>query len=152
MDTTEGLGRHAGLAISANGVAHICYHDSGNDDLIHIYGEAPPTVRVTGEFDEDALVLSWSVVPNTTEYWIYGASNLPWFVPGNAPGYEHRVAIVVPSTTTWSSPNGIGDPNSNWTYVVMAVDETEAEITRSNRVGEWDWGIESRMSNPTTLR
>jgi hypothetical protein len=42
--------------------------------------------------------------------------------------------------TTWSSPNGIGDPANNWTYLVMAVDETEAELARSNRAGEHDFG------------
>ena len=33
---------------------------------------------------------------------------------------------------------GYGDPDSNWTYSVRVVDETEEEFTRSRRVGEFD--------------
>jgi hypothetical protein len=44
--------------------------------------------------------------------------------------------------TTWSSPNGIGDPDNNWTYLVIAVDETEAELAHSNRVEEQDFDCE----------
>jgi hypothetical protein len=47
-------------------------------------------------------------------------------------------------TTTSSSPNGIGYPGSDWTYLVMAVDATEQELARSNRVGEDDFEADTR--------
>jgi hypothetical protein len=51
----------------------------------------------------------------------------------------NRVAVVPGETTMWSSPNGIGDPVNNWTYLLNAVDETEAEFARSKCVGEQDF-------------
>jgi hypothetical protein len=44
--------------------------------------------------------------------------------------------------TSWLTGNGIGDPDSNWTYLVIAVDEAEAELARSNRAGEHDFDCE----------
>jgi hypothetical protein len=55
------------------------------------------------------------------------------------PSYEYRLDVLDPTVTTWASGNGIGDPDANWTYLVMAVDEVEGELARSNRVGEQDF-------------
>jgi hypothetical protein len=85
------------------------------------------------------LELQWSMWSPASEHWIYGADNLIYFNPGFAPGYEYKVDEVFPPTTTWSSPSGIGDHSHNWTYLVIAVDETETELARSNRVGEHDF-------------
>jgi hypothetical protein len=98
----------------------------------------PPSITLTWSLIGSELHLSWNSVENAEDYWIYGASNFPFFEPGCAPGYDFRLVVLPQSTTTWSSPNGIGDPNNNWTYLVMAVDEVEAELARSNRVGEYD--------------
>ena len=74
------------------------------------------------------------------EYWAYGTSNHPWFVPDTSPPtYVNRVAVVPTGTTTWSSPYGVGDPNANWIYLVMAVDISAQELARSNRAGEHDF-------------
>ena len=50
--------------------------------------------------------------------------------------------MLPPDTNTWQTPNGFADPEDNWTYLVLAVDEAEAELTRSNRVGEHDFALE----------
>ena len=50
------------------------------------------------------------------------------------------MAVLSPLFQTWSSAIGIGDPNANWTYLVLAVDNAEQELRRSNRVGEQDFG------------
>jgi hypothetical protein len=99
-------------------------------------------IALRGEMAAGAVELSWSPFPATSQYWIYGASNLPWFVPGTVPGYEFRLTVLPSGTTTWSSSNGIGDPNNNWTYLVMAMDGAEQELARSNRVGEEDYEAE----------
>ena len=39
----------------------------------------------------------------------------------------------------WSSTNGIGDPDNNWTYLVIAMDGENVELSQSNRVGEFDY-------------
>jgi hypothetical protein len=88
------------------------------------------------------LVLSWNQVLGVSEYWVYGDDQKPFFIPGMGPSYEYRLDVLDPTVTTWSSGNGIGDPSANWTYLVMAVDEVEAELARSNRVGEYDFDCE----------
>lgn len=87
----------------------------------------------------DALELQWSPWPTASQYWIYGADNLAYFEPGLGPSYEHRLVMLLPWTTSWSTANGIGDPDHNWTYVVISVDGSENELARSNRAGEHDF-------------
>ena len=96
-------------------------------------------MHLSSNLSGDDLDLHWSPWSPASEYWIYGADNLAYFNPGFAAGYDFRLVVIPTGTTTWSSPNGIGDPENNWTYLVIAVDETEAELARSNRVGEHDF-------------
>jgi YVTN family beta-propeller protein len=102
-------------------------------------GPAPSGIQLTGELVGGEVQLSWTTVDQAVAYWVYGASNLAWFSPGSAPGYEFRLDVLTSGTTTWSSTNGVGDSNANWTYLVMAVDGSEQELARSNRVGEHDF-------------
>jgi YVTN family beta-propeller protein len=102
-------------------------------------GPAPSGIELTGELVGGQVQLSWSPVDQASAYWVYGTSNMAWFAPGLAPGYEFRLAVLPPETTTWSSANGVGDPNANWTYLIMAVDRSEQELARSNRAGEHDF-------------
>lgn len=88
------------------------------------------------------VVLSWSPLAWASQYWVYGAADLPWFQPGMAPGFEHRVAVVPSGTTTWSTANGVGDPTQDWTYMVIAVGAAEDEVGSSNRAGEEDFEID----------
>jgi len=69
--------------------------------------------------------------------------NEPWFIPDvSPPTYVNRIVVLPSTTTTWSS--GVGDPAANWTYLVMAVDASEQELARSNRVGEADFETDTR--------
>jgi len=47
-----------------------------------------------------------------------------------------------PPIITWVSLAGLGDSDNNWTYLVVAVDASEQELTRSNRVGEHDFEVD----------
>ncbi|MCU0611865.1 MAG: hypothetical protein MUE60_08770 [Candidatus Eisenbacteria bacterium] len=49
------------------------------------------------------------------------------------------MAVLPSRTITWRSSNGVGDPNNNWTCLVVAVDATEQILGVSNRVGEADF-------------
>ena len=82
---------------------------------------------------------TWSPVESASAYWVYGASNLAYFTPGLAAGYAYRLAVVPQGTYSWSSAGGVGDPDNNWTYLVIAVNATGAELARSDRVGEHDF-------------
>jgi hypothetical protein len=102
-------------------------------------GHGAASLLLTGTLVDGELELQWRPYTGCYAYWIYGATNSCYFTTGFAPGYEHRLDIVRPGTLNWSSPDGISDPDNNWTYLVIAVDETEAELARSNRVGEHDF-------------
>lgn len=97
--------------------------------------------RLAGEISGGDFLLEWTPWLGVSQYWVYGSDNQPHFSPGFAPGYEHRVAVLPPAFTTWSSSNGVGDPDNNWTYLVIAVDATEQELCHSNRIGEHDFGM-----------
>lgn len=96
-------------------------------------------MALAGDIVGDQLALWWTPVPGVALYWLYGASNAAYFEPGLSPPFENRLAILPPGTTAWGAPYGIGDPYSNWAYLVLAVDGSNQEITRSNRFGEFDF-------------
>jgi titin len=96
-------------------------------------------MMLSGEVIATELVLNWTEILVAAEYWVYGVSNIPYFEPGLLSPYEHRIAVVPSGTTMWSSTNGIGDPNNNWSYRVVAVDASEWVLCLSNRFGEQDF-------------
>ena len=79
-------------------------------------------------------MLSWSPLPSADAFWVYGADNDAYFVPGFAPNYLYRLVVLAPDVTTWSSGNGVGDLAHNWTYLDSAADEAGQEIGRSNLI------------------
>lgn len=112
-------------------------NSTGDYDVCLICTE-PDSIILSCDLSESWLLLTWSAIPTTSAYWIYGAENLPWFLPGVIDPWDFRIDVLPPSENSWESPNGIGNPDSNWIYLVIAVDETESELARSNRAGEWD--------------
>jgi hypothetical protein len=108
------------------------------DPALKVEGQTV-ALSLSAELVGGEVVLTWSPVVHAQAYWIYGASNDPCFVPGFAPGYAYRLAVVPSRITTWSSPNGASDPADNWTYLVIAVNEAEDVLTTSNRAGEFDY-------------
>ena len=91
------------------------------------------TDRISGDF----LILEWNTVPPAAEYWIYGATSEPFFAPQTESPFTYRILAI--SDTTWITPSGIADPDNNWTYQVIAIDGSENELGRSNRVGEYEF-------------
>jgi hypothetical protein len=96
-------------------------------------------LTLSWEFSGQEMLLLWTHFPGTWEYWVYGAADNPQFEPGFGPAFEYRLEILGPETNSWISPSGIGDPENNWVYLVMAVGYGEVEVARSNRVGEFDF-------------
>jgi hypothetical protein len=109
--------------------------------------EFGPTV-VVGTWDvvavsveDSTIALSWTALSGAAEYWVYGAANRAYFEPGLAPGYDYRLAVVSGDSTTWATPEGIGDPDDQWSYQLIAVHGSGEELARSNRVGEFDQAL-----------
>ena len=68
-------------------------------------------------------------------YNIYRTTNDPYFSPGSIP-YDTT------SSATYTEPGVIGDPNTNYYYVVTSVeDATGTESALSERVGEFDFAL-----------
>jgi hypothetical protein len=118
---------------------HIVYHNEALNDLMYVYKPGPPQLHLSGEIEDVTLMLTWNTITSASAYWVYGDETNPFFKTGFGPSYENRLAILDPAVTSWSSGSGVGDPGENWTYLVMAVDETESELAHSNRVGEVDY-------------
>jgi hypothetical protein len=102
-----------------------------------------PAFLLSGTVSGGQLVLSWTPIVPAVAYWFYGANNQAHFAPGLLPPYEHRLAILSGGWNSWSIANGIGDPDSNWTYLLVAVDNAGQELERSNRAGEHDFMLSS---------
>lgn len=96
---------------------------------------------LSGEVVGGQLRLTWPAISGAARYWVYGAANEAHFVPGLTSPYQHRLALVFPGMTSWGSPTGVGDPTENWTYLVVAVDGAQQELTRTERVGEHDFSL-----------
>ena len=120
VDETGNVGYFNSLALDDSGLPHNSYFDWGNSSLKYAY--IPTPFVLNGDLIGGQLHLTWTTVTEAALFWVYGASNLPWFAPSMGPGYDFRIATLPSGTTSWSSPNGVGDPGSNWTYLIMAVD------------------------------
>jgi hypothetical protein len=127
------------LGLSSIGEAFVSFYHATDGDLKLAHLSAPPDLCLGWSVAGVEFHLVWNQIPNAVWYWIYGASNEWHFIPGVLPDHEHRLAVVAQGTTNWVSPYPVGDPESNWAYLVIAVDELESELTRSNRVGELDY-------------
>ena len=127
------------LALDGSERPHIAYYNDALTDLMYVYQPGPPQLTLSGEVQASMLILTWNPVLGVSEYWVYGDDGQPFFIPGMGPSYEYRLDVLDPTVATWASGNGVGDPSANWTYLVMAVDEVETELARSNRVGETDY-------------
>jgi hypothetical protein len=117
------------------------------DPEIHLVYEAPPLTNLEATVMGSELMLSWTAVDQAAYYWIYGAPNDQYFVPGWAPDFENRLDVVTQGTTTWMSPYPVGNPLSNWTYMIVAMDDSDLELGRSNRAGEYDISLDIPSEN-----
>jgi len=141
----EGSVSHISLALDDSDNPQLSFFSGRLEDLMYAK-RLSPHLNLEVHMDNAQLVLHWSSCEEATGYWIYGCSNDPWFQPGFDVHFDYRLAVLPSTADSWQSPNGVGNPLINWTYMVIAVDETHSEIIRSNRVGEWDWDMD--LSNP----
>ncbi len=92
---------------------------------------------LSGDLDHTPgqLWLDWSDVPYANSYRLYGAVNEAYFPIDD----QHELLVLPGIYSQWSSMYGVGDPDSNWTYLVIASDMYGQELCRSNRYGEFDF-------------
>ncbi len=98
-------------------------------------------LSLTAHVSESLLILEWGMVTDAEEMWVYGDHVSVYFEPGVFPGYEYRLAVLPGGTTEWSASMGVGDPEINWIYCVLAVDTAEQVLYQSNQAGEHDFNL-----------
>jgi endoglucanase len=94
-----------------------------------------PGVMLRGRLQGGQLVLHWTACGAAAAYRVHGAPNEAHF----APNMGNSLVELPAGTASWGSASGIGDPASNWAYLVTAVDAADQELCRSNRVAEHDF-------------
>ena len=102
--------------------------------------------------DAGELTLTWQPWPDAYRYWVYGARNLAYFLPQTVFPHQYLCAVLPASATSWSSPEGVGDPANNWTYLLVVTDHFGQEIARSLRVGAHDFSLVAPTPYPHDLR
>jgi hypothetical protein len=120
----------------AEGAAYI-------DDFYLLLGPPPlPITDLAVARSGDSLVLNWSPVthnvagdPTTVEtYRIHWSADDPYLTPEGAPG-------DTTTGTTYTHTGALGDPGTNYYYIVTAVDDLGQESAISNRVGTFHFPI-----------
>ena len=126
------------LALDGAGIPHMSYFKSTTEDLVYVRMVQPQQLMINWILLGESIHFSWTPLPQASEYWVYGTANHPHFVPGTTPGYEYRLDVLYPGTTSWITTDAPGNPDENWTYLIMAVDGAGDELLHSVRVGEFD--------------
>jgi hypothetical protein len=107
----------------------------------YVFSHVPGTITLSGYLNGPQLVLYWSpCMGDVYAYWVYGAANNFYFQPGILPPHTYRLAVLGAGATAWQTSSGIGNPNAQWSYRLIAVDVTQAAVIGvSNRFGEYDF-------------
>jgi len=109
-----------------------------NDEDREIYQSAmlhEVVLGLSGDVIGSDLVLTWPAISQATQYRIHGIAGTPYFEATP----ENRLITLPGGTTTWTTTDGIGDPDTHWTYITIAVDGSGTILTGSNRLGEFEF-------------
>jgi len=118
--------------------AHLEDPGQSPEDAGRAYVFSPATIWATKI--EDAVYIEWMQCHGAWFFWQYGADNEAYFEPGLSDPYEYRITGLAGSLTQWPMFYGVGDPDHNWTYLLVAVEAPIPHILWvSNRVGEFDY-------------
>jgi len=143
VDTALNTGWYSSLALDSSNKPHIAYLDWNSFDLKYAR-LTEVSLDLTGSIMDETIILSWNAHPEADAYWIYGSSLSPYFPTGTSSGFENRIAVLSGDVHTWQTTGGIGNPDENWTFIVLAMDSGDSELERSNRVGVFDFAVSIR--------
>ena len=137
IDTVGDVGKSTTIRLDEFGNVYFFYHDVTHNKIKYAY----PALSMSSSIQNGSQTLSWSPVGGVNEFWFYGAENDSHFPVETVWPFNNRLYVFDSSVISYTTNTGINDPASNWTYLIIAVDDQYQEIARSDRVGEWDWGM-----------
>ena len=126
-----GGGDFPALVLDINGFPRIGYR-KGSTSLGYIRSDG---ISLASCAEENSLVLYWSPYPMGSSYCCYGEENNTYFEPRG----ENVIADIPQNVFSLSCAFGAGDPNAEWVFIILTVDELGAELSRSNYAGERDF-------------
>ncbi len=89
------------------------------------------------EVEGGDIVLRWSEAAEADSIFVFRDS-VAYFQP-DMDGFTNRVASLSGDSVQYSDPYGVGDPDNNAFYRIVAWNELEGELFRSGTVGEFDF-------------
>ena len=87
----------------------------------------------------DDITISWNIVDSSCEYNVYRHTS-PYFDPTTV-GTLLNVTPLPTNTTAYIDANALGDVNSNYYYIAIAVNCSSGVDIESNEVGEFDFAV-----------
>ena len=111
-------------------------------DAGRAYSYSFPYIFLSGMVESGSLTLDWTPCPNSSTYDIYGAPNDTYFEPGLEPPLEYLLDTISGGSTVWSTTHGIGNPDQNYTFIVVGRSFYDDVTGISNRFGEHEYGMD----------
>jgi hypothetical protein len=104
--------------------------------------DTPPVTDLRAGRTGGGVQLQWSSVGSDAQHYeVWRGDNAPYFTPpaGGAPIADD----LPPGTLTWTDvTGGLGSAATNSFYVILVVDANGRASPVSNRVGEFDFGLQ----------
>ncbi|MCP4212389.1 MAG: hypothetical protein GY764_13055, partial [Halieaceae bacterium] len=119
----------------AGGILYALQYDPENRlSVVSVMDSAPATIARSNA----DVYLTWSPVSGAGDYEVWRSSQ-PYFSPGD----ENSEKIATKTGTSHIDGNHIGDVSSNYTYLIIALDEESCPLGVSKRLGEFDFALVS---------
>jgi len=111
------------------------FRESDTEKAARVWFIFGVTVSLASCAEGNSLVLYWSPYPMGSSYCCYGEENNTYFEPRG----ENVIADIPQNVFSLSCAFGAGDPNAEWVFIILTVDELGVELSRSNYAGERDF-------------
>lgn len=87
--------------------------------------------------------VTWDAAADATGYEVWYAPNTPYFAPGSdcANPDPYGCTVIEPAATTHFTYPALGDPASNWTFLLRAVNGDAVSPPSEPPVGEFEFGL-----------
>jgi hypothetical protein len=118
---------------------------TANHSISAFFHSIPTAVTNVGiaKLGSNQVQVTWDAAADATGYEVWYAPNAPYFAPGSncANPDPYDCDVVEPATTTSFTHLALGDPASNWTFLVRAVNGDAVSPLSEPPVGEFEFSL-----------